>query len=44
MSSLSGLTADVAKAFHSLYMQSFVGFLIVSAFAHFLIWQWEPRF
>jgi light-harvesting complex 1 beta chain len=44
MSSLSGLTADEAKAFHSLYMQSFVGFLIVSAIAHFLIWPWQPWF
>ncbi|NBX44113.1 MAG: light-harvesting protein, partial [Gammaproteobacteria bacterium] len=25
-------------------MQSFVGFLIVSAIAHFLIWQWQPWF
>ncbi len=44
MASLSGLTADEAKAFHSLYMSSFLGFLVVSAVPHFLIWQWQPRF
>jgi light-harvesting complex 1 beta chain len=44
MSSLSGLTADEAKAFHSLFMASFLGFVVVSAVAHFLIWQWQPWF
>ena len=43
-SSLSGLSADEAKAFHSLFMKSFIGFLVVSAIAHFLIWQWQPWF
>ena len=44
MASLSGLTADEAKASHSLYMSSFLGWLAVSALAHFLIWQWQPWF
>ena len=40
--SLSGLSEDEAKSFHSAFIASFVGFTIVAAIAHFLVWQWRP--
>ena len=40
--SLSGLSADEAKSFHSAFVASFVGFTLVAAVAHFLVWQWRP--
>ena len=41
-SSLSGLTEREAKEFHSIFMTSFIVFVIVAAIAHFLAWQWRP--
>jgi light-harvesting complex 1 beta chain len=40
--SLSGLTENEAKEFHSLFVQSFVGFTVVAIIAHFLVWSWRP--
>ncbi len=40
--SLSGLTADEAKAFHKLYMLGFIVFTVIAIVAHFLVWQWRP--
>jgi light-harvesting complex 1 beta chain len=40
--SLSGLTEHEAKEFHSLFVQSFIGFTVVAIIAHFLVWQWRP--
>jgi light-harvesting complex 1 beta chain len=40
--SLSGLTENEAKEFHSLFVQSFVGFTVVAIIAHFLVWTWRP--
>ncbi|MEM8854297.1 MAG: light-harvesting antenna LH1, beta subunit [Devosia sp.] len=42
MVSLSGLTADEAKAFHGVFMSSFVGFTLVAIVAHILAWLWRP--
>ena len=42
--SLSGLTEHEAKEFHSLFVQSFIGFTVVAIIAHFLVWQWRPWF
>ena len=40
--SLSGLTEDEAKGFHSMFVVSFLGFLAIAIVAHFLVWQWRP--
>jgi light-harvesting complex 1 beta chain len=40
--SLSGLTANEAKEFHSLFVKSFIGFTAIAIVAHFLVWQWRP--
>jgi light-harvesting complex 1 beta chain len=42
--SLSGLTANEAKEFHSLFVKSFIGFTAIAIVAHFLVWQWRPWF
>lgn len=42
--SLSGLTEQEAKAFHGLFMTSFVGFTLVAIIAHILVWLWRPWF
>ncbi len=42
--SLTGLTAEQAKAFHKLFMASFGAFVGVSLVAHILIWMWRPWF
>jgi light-harvesting complex 1 beta chain len=41
-SSLSGLTEAEAKEFHALFTASMIGFLVVAAIAHFLVWAWRP--
>jgi len=43
-SSLSGLTEDEAKEFHSLFITSFIGFTVVAIIAHVLVWMWRPWF
>ncbi len=43
-SSLSGLSADEAKAFHGLFMTSFFIFTAIAVVAHFLVWNWRPWF
>ncbi len=40
--SLSGLTEQEAREFHSLFVTSFIGFTVVAIIAHFLVWQWRP--
>lgn len=40
--SVSGLTDDEAKEFHSLFMYGFTVFVAVAAVAHFLVWLWRP--
>jgi light-harvesting complex 1 beta chain len=40
--SLTGLTPDEAKAFHGLYMTSFLGFTAIAVVAHILVWMWRP--
>lgn len=40
--SLTGLTENEAKEFHSMFVGSFVGFLLIAIIAHFLVWQWRP--
>jgi light-harvesting complex 1 beta chain len=43
-SSLSGLTENEAREFHSIFMQSFIGFTAVAVVAHILVWMWRPWF
>jgi light-harvesting complex 1 beta chain len=40
--SLSGLTANEAKEFHSLFVTSFVVFTVIAIVAHVLVWSWRP--
>jgi light-harvesting complex 1 beta chain len=40
--SLTGLTAEEAKEFHSLFVTSFIIFTVIAIIAHFLVWQWRP--
>jgi len=43
-SSLSGLSGDEAKAFHSMFVTGFIVFTLIAIVAHFLVWQWRPWF
>jgi len=40
--SLSGLSEDEAKEFHSIFMTSFIVFTVIAIIAHFLAWMWRP--
>jgi light-harvesting complex 1 beta chain len=40
--SLSGLSANEAKEFHSYFMQGFLGFTAIAVVAHILVWAWRP--
>lgn len=40
--SMSGLTEQEAKEFHSIFMTSFIIFTAIAVIAHFLVWQWRP--
>ena len=40
--SLSGLTEQEAKEFHGIFITSFIGFTVIAAIAHFLVWNWRP--
>ena len=42
--SLSGLTENEAKEFHSIFVTSFIVFTLIAVAAHFLVWQWRPWF
>jgi light-harvesting complex 1 beta chain len=41
-SSLSGLTEAEALEFHSIFVKSFIAFVIIAIIAHVLVWQWRP--
>jgi light-harvesting complex 1 beta chain len=41
---VTGLTEAEAKEFHSILMQSLIGFVLVSLGAHVLVWFWNPWF
>ncbi len=38
----SGLTETEAKEFHAIFLQSFIGFVVVAIVAHILVWMWRP--
>lgn len=40
--SLSGLTEAEAKEFHSIFVSSMTGFIIVAVIAHVLAWIYRP--
>ena len=40
--SLSGLTENEAKEFHSIFVTSFIVFTVIAVITHFLVWQWRP--
>jgi light-harvesting complex 1 beta chain len=40
----AGFTEDQARAFHRVFMSSFIGFTVVAIVAHVLVWAWQPWF
>ncbi len=40
--SLSGLSEDEAKEFHSIFVISFIAFIVIAFIAHLLVWNWRP--
>ena len=40
--SISGLSEEEAKEFHSIFMTSFILFTVVAVIAHILAWMWRP--
>jgi light-harvesting complex 1 beta chain len=40
--SLSGLTESEAREFHSIFMTSFIIFVVIAIVAHILAWMWRP--
>lgn len=40
--SLSGLTEEEARAFHRIFVTSFIIFTVIAIIAHILAWQWRP--
>ncbi len=40
--SLSGLSEAEAREFHSVFMTSFIAFVLVAVVAHILAWMWRP--
>ena len=40
--SISGLTEQEAKEFHTIFMTSFIIFVAIAFVAHILAWQWRP--
>ncbi|MFN3892363.1 MAG: light-harvesting antenna LH1, beta subunit [Beijerinckiaceae bacterium] len=43
-STITGLNEEEAKEFHSLFVTSMIGYIVVAVIAHFLVWQWRPWF
>ncbi len=41
---LTGLTDQEAKEFHSIFMTSFIIFTVIAIVAHMLVWFWRPWF
>ncbi|MBC7802084.1 MAG: light-harvesting protein [Gemmatimonadaceae bacterium] len=41
-SSNSGLTDSEAREFHSIFVTSFIVFVVIAIVAHVLVWQWRP--
>lgn len=40
--SLSGLSEAEAREFHSVFMSSFIVFMVIAIIAHILAWMWRP--
>jgi len=40
--SISGLSEAEAREFHSIFLVSFIVFVVVAIIAHVLVWQWRP--
>ena len=40
--SLSGLSEAEAREFHSVFMSSFLVFVVIAVVAHILAWMWRP--
>ncbi len=40
--SLSGMTSNEAKEFHSIFVTSFLSFTALAIVAHILVWVWRP--
>ena len=42
--SMSGMTPDEAREFHTHYMKGLTLFVAVAVVAHILVWAWRPWF
>ncbi len=40
--SISGLTEEEAREFHTIFVSSFAGFTGIAVVAHILVWVWRP--
>ncbi len=40
--STSGLTDSEAREFHSIFVTSFIVFVVIAIVAHILVWMWRP--
>ena len=40
--SSSGLTDSEAREFHSIFLTSFIAFVVIAIVAHILVWMWRP--
>ena len=40
--STSGLTDTEAREFHSIFVTSFIAFVVIAIVAHILVWLWRP--
>ncbi len=40
--STSGLTDSEAREFHSIFVTSFIVFVVIAIVAHVLVWMWRP--
>jgi len=43
-STITGLNEEEAREFHSLFVTSTIGYVVIAVIAHFLVWQWRPWF
>ena len=41
---MSSLSESEAKEFHSAYVTGLAGYVLIAAFAHYLLYLWKPWF
>ena len=43
-STITGLNEEEAREYHSFFVSSTIGYIVIAIIAHFLVWQWRPWF